>query len=119
MSVLMIRSKIKTGKAADVEAAAKQMFTTIKEAAPPGVRYASCRLADGVTYLALLELDDGAGNPLAALPSFRKFQEDLKDWLAEPPVTEQREPQIDAAPEQPTDEGPPIELDGIRGPGPR
>ena len=92
MSVLMIRSKIKAEKAADVEAAAKEMFTAINQAAPHGVRYASCRLPDGVTYVALLELDDGAGNPLAALPSFRKFQEDLKDWLAEPPVTEQLTP---------------------------
>jgi hypothetical protein len=92
MNVLMIRSKIKAEKAADVETAAKEMFTAISEAAPQGVRYASCRLADGLTYVALLELNDGAGNPLAALPAFQKFQEGLKDWLAEPPVTEQLTP---------------------------
>jgi hypothetical protein len=74
-----------------MEAAATDMFTAIKQAAPHGVRYASCRLPDGVTYVALLELDD-ADNPLAAVPAFRKLQEGLEDWLAEPPVIEQLTP---------------------------
>lgn len=64
------------------------MFTALNQAAPPGVHYASWRLPDGVTYVALLELDDDAGNPLATLPAFGKFQESIKAWLAEPPITE-------------------------------
>lgn len=92
MSVLMVRSTIKAEKAADMEAAATEMFAAIGQAAPHGVRYASCRLPDGVTYLALLQLDDGADNPLAALPAFQKFQDGLKDWLAEPPVIEHLTP---------------------------
>jgi hypothetical protein len=89
MSVLMVRSKIKAENATDLEAAAKAMFTAISEAAPRGVRYASFRLPDSMTYIALLQLDDDADNPLVALPAFRKFQENLKNWLAEPPVIDQ------------------------------
>jgi hypothetical protein len=92
MSVMMVRSRIKPDSAAQVEAAAREMFAAIAEAQPQGVRYASCRLPDGVTYVALLEVEDGTENPLPALPAFRKFQENLKDWLAVPAVPEQLTP---------------------------
>jgi len=52
-------------------------------------RYASSRLADGVTYVALLEIDDGVENPLPALSEFQELQENLKGWVAEPPTLEQ------------------------------
>src|SRR5215831_19321047 len=88
MSVLMIRSKVKAADAAEVEAAAKRLFAALQEAQPRGIRYTSCRLSDGVTYVALLELDEGLENPLPALPEFREFQESLKQWMAEPPIPE-------------------------------
>ena len=92
MSVRMIRAKIKAGKAADPEKAAQEMFTAIEAAQPQGVRYASCKLPDGVTYVILLGLDDDENNPLVAVPAFRDFQENLKIWIAEPPVVEQLAP---------------------------
>jgi hypothetical protein len=79
MSVLMVRSKVKAESAAEVEAAVTKMFSAIEEARPQGVRYTSCRLPDGVTYVALLELEDGVDNPLPNLPAFREFQENLKN----------------------------------------
>jgi hypothetical protein len=89
MSMMMVRSKIKAESVAEVEAAARTMFSGIQEAQPQGVRYASCRLPDGVTFVALLELGDGVDNPLPTVPAFREFQENLKHWLAEPPIPEQ------------------------------
>jgi hypothetical protein len=89
MSVLMVRSKIKAENVADVEEAARVMFAAIERAQPAGIRYASCRLSDGVTYVALLEIDDGVENPLPAVPEFRAFQENLKNWIAEPPAPDQ------------------------------
>jgi len=88
MNVLMVRSRVKTESVAAIEAALRAMFSAIQEARPQGIRYASFRLPDGVTYVAWLELDDGAENPLPSLPAFREFQEHLKNWLAEPPVVE-------------------------------
>jgi hypothetical protein len=41
-----------------------------------------------VTYVAWLELEDGVDNPLPKLPTFREFQENIKNWLAEPPILE-------------------------------
>ena len=62
MSVRMVRAKIKADKAAELEKAAKEMFTAIEAAQPQGVRYASCKLPDGVTYVILLGLDDDENN---------------------------------------------------------
>jgi quinol monooxygenase YgiN len=92
MSVRMVRAKIKADKAAELENAAKEMFTAIEAAQPQGVRYASCKLPDGVTYVILLELDDDENNPLSSVPAFRDFQENLKTWIAKPPVVEELTP---------------------------
>ncbi len=92
MSVRMIRAKIKPGKTAELEKAALEMFTAIAAAQPQGVRYASCKLPDGETYVILLALDDDQNNPLVAVPAFRDFQENLKTWIAGPPAIEQLTP---------------------------
>jgi MFS family permease len=63
------------------------LIYTIIEA--PNYGYASCRLSDGVSYVALLKLDEGVGNPLPALTEFREFQESLKGWMAETPSSDQ------------------------------
>jgi hypothetical protein len=91
MNVLMIRAKVSEESVPEVEAGVGKMFAAI-EAAQPKVRYASCKLPDGITYLVLLQLEEGTtDNPLAALPEFREFQENLKSWIVEPPTPEQLE----------------------------
>jgi hypothetical protein len=89
MSVMMIRPKLKPDSAEAAEAAIKTMFAAIEQAKPEGVRYASCKLADGATFVVLLALDDGIGNPLATIAEFREFQRNLKDWVVEPPTPDQ------------------------------
>ena len=89
MNALMIRSKVKAEHVPDLEAAVKRVFAALQQAQPNGIHYASCRLPDGVTYVAILEIDDGVNNPLPTLPEFRAFQENLKNWVAEPPSSEQ------------------------------
>ena len=53
MSVHMLEAKIKREGVTDVEAAAKKMFAAIEAAQPEGIRYASCLLPDGETFVAL------------------------------------------------------------------
>jgi hypothetical protein len=89
MNVMIIRSKVKPEHGDAVERAVHDLFAAIEQAQPQGIRYASGRLADGVTYIAQLQVDDGIENPLPALPEFREFQKNLKQWLAEPPTPEQ------------------------------
>jgi hypothetical protein len=88
MNVMMIRAKVKAESVPDIEAAAEKMFGAINAVRPEGVKYASARLSDGVSVVALLALDDPADNPLPAIPEFREFQEHLPEWLAEPPTVE-------------------------------
>ena len=89
MSLMMVRAKVKDESVAEVEVEAEKMFTAIAEAEPGGVRYALCKLADGVRFVVLLEVDDEVENPLLSLPEFNEYQANLKDWIAEPPMVEQ------------------------------
>src|ERR687896_1114485 len=63
MSVVIVRSQAKEESVADVAAAVERLFAAIRRAQPEGIRYAPLRLPDGVTYVALLQLDDGMENP--------------------------------------------------------
>jgi hypothetical protein len=83
----MSRAEIKADCVDEVEAAGRRLFSAIERERLQGIRYASCRLPDGVTYLNLLQLDDGVQNPIPALPEGKEFQEKLTGWLAEPPTT--------------------------------
>jgi hypothetical protein len=44
-----------------------------------GICYASTRVADSSTFVALLELADGSEHPRPAIPEFGRFLEQLKD----------------------------------------
>ena len=89
MNVMTVRTKVNPGSAGDVEAAVGGFFAALDREQPASIRYTSCRLDDGVTYLTLLELDDDMDNPLPLLPEFAGFQNDIKKWAAEPPAAEQ------------------------------
>lgn len=84
MSVHMVQSKIKAERVTDVQAAAKKTFAAINAAQPEGIRYASCLLPDGETFVALLQVDDGVENPLPGFPEFREFLEGVEASRAEP-----------------------------------
>lgn len=92
MSLRMVRARIQAGKTEEMEQAVKEMFAAIDAAQPAGVRYASCRLPDGVTYVVLLQLDDDASNPLAAVPVFNEVQAKIQSWLDGPPAVEELTP---------------------------
>jgi hypothetical protein len=58
-------------------------------ARPEGLRYASMRLVDSSTFVALFELADGIEDPRPAVPEFQRFLEQLKGLVDGPPVIEQ------------------------------
>jgi hypothetical protein len=85
MSVLTVRAKLKEEHVADAVAAVKRMFAAIERERLEGIRYASVMLEDGVTFLALLEVEDGLENPLPGLPEAQQFYDRLPGWYTEPP----------------------------------
>lgn len=84
MSVQMVQAKIKPESVSDVEAEAKKMFAVINDTQPEGIRYASCLLPDGETFLAFLKIEDGFENPLPGLAEFREFLERVEASRAAP-----------------------------------
>ena len=85
MNVLTVRAKLKEEHVAEAEAAVERMFAAIERERLEGIRYASVKLEDGVTFLALLEIEDGVENPLPGLPEAQEFYDSLPGWYAEPP----------------------------------
>lgn len=85
---VIVQAKVKPEFVAQTEAAAEKLFAQLAQAGPTNVRYASGKLPDGVTFVALLQLDDPDANPLAELPSFAEFQKALEQWRAEPAVVQ-------------------------------
>lgn len=86
MGLLTIRAKIKPDAVADVEAAARSLFAAVERHGPENIRYASAKLSDGVTFLILLDVEDGTDNPLPQIPEFLQFQEGLRSgWADGPP----------------------------------
>ena len=88
MRVTMVRQKIKDGSVAAAEAAARDLFATLERVRPSGIRYASTRVADSATFVILTELTEGIEDPRPAIPEFRRFLEQLRDWVDGPPVIE-------------------------------
>jgi hypothetical protein len=86
MKTVMVRYKTSEAHAHANEERVRAVFNELRSTAPQGIRYATYRLADGVTFIHIATLETPDKNPLAALPSFKEFQRQLKDRCVEPPV---------------------------------
>jgi len=86
MKTIMVRYKTSEATGDANAALVRAVFEELRTRAPGGVRYASYRLADGVTFVHIATVSALDDNPLTALPSFKAFQSQLKDRCVEPPV---------------------------------
>jgi hypothetical protein len=86
MKTIMVRYKTTEAGANVNEALVHAVFNELRSRAPEGFRYATYRLADGVTFIHIATVETPDASPLAALPAFKAFQEKLKDRCVEPPV---------------------------------
>jgi len=75
----MVRYTVGPDHAADNERLAAAVFDALRAARPPGLRYATFRLGDGVGFVHLVAHDAGeAGNALTSLPAFQAFAAGVK-----------------------------------------
>jgi hypothetical protein len=86
MKTIMVRYKTSEATSDANAALVRAVFEELRARAPAGIRYASYRLADGVTFVHIASVETRDPNPLAALPSFKAFQAQLADRCVEPPV---------------------------------
>jgi hypothetical protein len=82
MTVLIVRYEVREEAMVEVEAGMAEVMAAVERHRPAGVRDAVGKLADGVTFVGVLELADGVDNPLPALAAARAFQQDLAGWVA-------------------------------------
>ena len=62
----------------------ERVFEVLNEKESEGIRYATFRLADGVSFVHVAETD-GDANPLAGTDAFREFQRGIADRCVEGP----------------------------------
>src|SRR5262249_5923557 len=68
MSVMLLHQKVKDGSVDQAEKAARDLFAALDRVRPEGIRYASTRVADSSTFVAVLELTDGGDDPRLGIP---------------------------------------------------
>ena len=88
MQRIIVQYRVKPERADENQRYIEDVFAELSEKAPQGLRYASFRLADGVSFVhvASIETSDGK-NPLPELESFRAFTKDLRDRCDKPPAS--------------------------------
>ncbi|NUR28001.1 MAG: hypothetical protein HOV83_19525 [Catenulispora sp.] len=63
----------------------RAVFDELAEKRPAGLRYAAYRLADGVSFVHVVQVD-GDDNPLPGLAAFAEFQKGIGERVVAAPV---------------------------------
>lgn len=88
MRRVMVRYKVKPERVAENEELVRAVYAELAQARPPGLRYETFKLDDGVSFIHLAVTAERPG-PLAEVAAFARFQEGIAERCDEPPaVTE-------------------------------
>jgi hypothetical protein len=88
----MIRYRVKPDRVSENEALVRAVYEELANDPPAGLRYATFRLADGVSFVHVSYTDtDGERNPLADVAAFTRFQAGIRERCEEPPVVTELE----------------------------
>ncbi len=85
MRQVMVRYRVTADRAAENEALVRAVYEELRATEPAGLRYATFKLDDGVSFVHIAETEDGE-NPLSRVKAFRDFQAGVADRCEEPPV---------------------------------
>jgi hypothetical protein len=84
---VMVRYKVKPDRVAENEELVRAVYDELHHIQPAGLRYATFKLDDGVSFVHIVdERDDDEKNSLADVKAFAKFREAIRDRCDEPPV---------------------------------
>jgi hypothetical protein len=86
MTRVLVQYKVKPDRATENEELVRAVYAELQEKQPPGLRYSTLKLDDGVSFVHLAEHDEGRPNQLTQLAAFKRFQEGLEERCDEPPV---------------------------------
>ena len=83
----MVSYQLKADRVAENERYVTAVFEALSQARPAGLRYATFRLGDGVSFIHLVAHEEADGsNALTALPAFKAFSERVKERCEVPPT---------------------------------
>jgi hypothetical protein len=85
MRHVMVRYRVSPETAVENEDLIRAVYTELQATEPAGLRYATFRLDDGVTFVHVAQTPDEL-NPLERIGAFKEFQAGLKDRCVEPPA---------------------------------
>jgi hypothetical protein len=93
MRQVMVRYRVKPDRVAENEELVRAVYDELRRTEPMGLRYATFRLDDGVSFVHLSFIDGEDGrNPLSEVQAFARFQEGIGERCDEAPtVTPLRE----------------------------
>src|SRR3954451_23557671 len=80
---VMVRYRVKPEYVAENEDLVRAVYAELDERRPDGLRYATFKLDDGVTFVHIAHVEEFQLNELAA---FQRFREGLPERCAEAPV---------------------------------
>ncbi|MGP4016491.1 hypothetical protein [Saccharopolyspora sp. 5N708] len=81
---VLVRYQTRAETAEENQRLVEEVFDQLASDGPDGLRYATFRLADGVTFLHVAVFD-GAEDALSDSAAFQRFQNGIGDRLAGPP----------------------------------
>ena len=87
MKRLIVRYKVKADGADENQKYIQKVFEELHRTGPPGLRYVSFRLSDGVSFVHIVSVETADGhNPLVETPAFKVFIAGIQDRCEEQPV---------------------------------
>jgi hypothetical protein len=88
MNTTTVRYKVRPEAANENEELIRRVFAQLAREQPPGLRYQSFRLDDGVSFVHIASYDEtlSAANPLGQLEAFRAFVAGIDQRCMEPPA---------------------------------
>ena len=87
MKRVMVRYKVKADRVAENENLIARVFEQLHRDKPSGLRYASFKSSDGLSFVHIVSLEGPEGsNPLGSLDAFKSFTAQVKERCDEPPV---------------------------------
>jgi hypothetical protein len=86
MASTLVRYKVRPDRAEENVALVQAVYAELARVRPEGLRYATFRFPDGVSFMHLVVETDRPGSILGQIAAFQAFSADIESRCEEPPV---------------------------------
>ncbi len=86
MASTLVRYKVRPDRAEENVALVEAVYAELARVRPEGLRYATFRFPDGVSFMHLVVETDRPGSILGQIAAFQAFSAEIESRCEEPPV---------------------------------